>query len=98
MAKTPKAILLGFSLLAASAAASAADEKPIVLKEGPGKDAVMNNCASCHSLDYIEMNSPFLNGEGWEKEVHKMIEAYHAPIDENDAKAIVEYLGKTYGP
>jgi hypothetical protein len=32
----------------------------------------------------------------WEAEVTKMIKAYHAPISEADAKAIADYLAKTY--
>lgn len=92
-----KTHLLAVLALAISGAASLAEEQPIVLKDAPGKDVVENNCASCHSLDYIKMNSPFLNGEGWEKEVHKMIGIYHAPVDDKDAKAIIEYLSKNYG-
>ena len=34
---------------------------------------VEGNCAACHSLDYVQMNSPFLNAAGWDAEVHKMI-------------------------
>jgi len=43
------------------------------------------------------MNSPFLNGAGWDAEVTKMIKAYGAPIDDTDAKAIADYLKKNYG-
>ena len=74
-----------------------AEEQPITLKPGPGKEVVENNCASCHSLDYIQMNSPFMNGKVWESEVNKMIKAFGAPIDEADAKKIMEYLTATYG-
>jgi len=49
------------------------------------------------SLDYIQINSPFLNAAGWNAEVTKMIKAFGAPIDEADAKAIVDYLAKNYG-
>ena len=38
-----------------------ADEKPVELKKAPGLDKVEANCAACHSLDYIQMNSPFPN-------------------------------------
>jgi uncharacterized protein (DUF697 family) len=43
------------------------------------------------------MNSPFLNAAGWTATVTKMIKAFGAPIDDADAKAIVEYLAKNYG-
>ena len=42
-------------------AAAVADEKPVQLKQGAGLDKVEGNCSGCHSLDYVPMNSPFLN-------------------------------------
>ena len=75
-----------------------ADEKPVELKPAPGRDKVEANCGTCHSLDYIQMNSPFLNAAGWNAEVTKMIKAMGAPISDADAKAIADYLAKNYGP
>jgi mono/diheme cytochrome c family protein len=77
--------------------AAFAQEKPIQLKQGTGLDQVERNCAACHSLDYIQMNSPFLNAAGWDATVSKMIKAYGAPIDDADAKAIADYLKANYG-
>src|ERR1700681_4069383 len=74
-----------------------ADEKPVRLKQAPGLDKVEANCGACHSLDYIPMNSPFLNAAGWDGEVAKMINAFGAAIDQADAKAIADYLTKNYG-
>ncbi len=79
------------------AAPAGADEPQIELKKAPGLAQVEGNCAACHSLDYIQMNSPFLNGAGWEAEVTKMVKAFGAPISEPDAKAIVDYLKTNYG-
>jgi mono/diheme cytochrome c family protein len=76
---------------------AAADEKPVRLKQAPGLDKVQANCGACHSLDYIPMNSPFLNAAGWNAEVTKMINAFGAPIDQADAKVITDYLTKNYG-
>jgi mono/diheme cytochrome c family protein len=76
---------------------AAADEKPVRLKQAPGLDKVQANCGACHSLDYIPMNSPFLNAAGWNAEVTKMINAFGAPIDQADAKVIADYLTKNYG-
>ena len=73
-----------------------ADERAIALKQGPGLDKVEANCGTCHSLDYIEMNSLFLNPAKWDAEIGKMIRAMGAPIDEADAKTIAEYLKKNY--
>ena len=79
------------------ASAAVADESAITLKAGPGHDLVVNNCAACHSLDYIQMNSPFPDAKLWEAEVTKMIKAYGAPIEDADAKAITDYLIRNYG-
>jgi mono/diheme cytochrome c family protein len=81
----------------AATSAALADETAITLKDGPGKDIVENNCATCHSLDYIRINSPFPDRKLWEAEVTKMIKAFGAPIDDADAKAITEYLVRNYG-
>ncbi|HVV81170.1 MAG TPA: cytochrome c [Pseudolabrys sp.] len=74
-----------------------ADEMAVNLKKGAGLDKVEGNCAACHTLAYIPMNSPFLNAAGWDAEVTKMIKAYGAPIDDVDAKAIADYLKANYG-
>jgi mono/diheme cytochrome c family protein len=88
------ALAIAATLVAGSALAA---EQEIKLKQGPGLDKVEANCAACHSLAYIPMNSPFLNAAGWDAAVNKMINALKAPIDEADAKAIKEYLAKNYG-
>jgi hypothetical protein len=86
------------ALVAALIASPAlADEQVIKLKPGPGLDKVEANCAACHSLAYIPMNSPILNAAGWDAAVNKMINALKAPIDAADAKVIKEYLAKNYG-
>lgn len=77
--------------------AAMAAEKPVGLKPAPGLDKVEGNCAACHSLDYVQMNSPFLNAAGWDAEVAKMINAYGAPISAADAKVIAAYLKANYG-
>lgn len=87
-----------FALAVALIASPAfADEQVIKLKPGPGLDKVEANCAACHTLAYIPMNSPILNAAGWDAAVNKMINALKAPIDPADAKAIKEYLAKNYG-
>ncbi len=85
------------ALFALTALPAAADEPVVQLKPGPGLDKVQGNCGACHSLDYIQMNSPFLNAAGWNAEVTKMIKAMGAPISDADAKAIADYLAKNYG-
>ena len=85
------------SAVCGMAAAAAAGEKPVQLKKAPGADKVEANCAACHSLDYIPMNSPFLNATGWDAEITKMINAFGAPISPDDAKIIGDYLKANYG-
>ena len=86
-----------FVLALALATPALADEKPVELKKAPGLDKVEAHCAACHSLDYIQMNSPYPNAALWDAEVTKMIKAFGAPIDEADAKAIADYLKANYG-
>jgi hypothetical protein len=78
-------------------AVSFADEKLIELKKAPGLEKVEGNCAACHSLDYIQMNSPFMSAATWDAEVTKMIKAFGAPISDADADAIKAYLKANYG-
>jgi sulfite dehydrogenase (cytochrome) subunit B len=90
-------ILLSVAFSIALGGAAAAGEAPVQLKTAAGADKVEGNCAACHSLDYIRMNSPFLNAAGWDAEVAKMINAFGAPISAADAKIIGDYLKANYG-
>lgn len=74
-----------------------ADESAIKLKDDPKRDVVAGNCVMCHSLDYIPMNSPFLDRKGWEATVNKMVNVMKAPIRAEDVPVIVDYLTKYYG-
>jgi mono/diheme cytochrome c family protein len=78
------------------AAPALAQEPTIDLKKAPGLDKVETNCAVCHSLDYIQMNSPFPNAALWDAEVTKMIKVYGAPISDADAAVIADYLKHNY--
>jgi mono/diheme cytochrome c family protein len=92
-----RAVVITLIAVLAGATAAAAEEQAVDLKPAPGLDQVEGNCGACHSLDYIQMNSPFLNAVGWTTEVTKMIKAFGAPISDADAKIIVDYLAKNYG-
>ncbi|HKB82489.1 MAG TPA: cytochrome c [Burkholderiales bacterium] len=87
--------LMVFALLCAFPAF--AGEGDVHLKDGPGKQLVEANCSMCHSLDYIQMNSPFLDRKGWEASVNKMIKAMGAPVADTDVQKIVDYLASQYG-
>jgi sulfite dehydrogenase (cytochrome) subunit B len=74
-----------------------AEEQPIELKKAPGADMVEIQCSACHSLDYIQMNSPFMKPGTWQAEVTKMIKTFGADISDEDAKTITDYLVRNYG-
>ncbi|TCK35146.1 sulfite dehydrogenase (cytochrome) subunit SorB [Paraburkholderia sp. BL8N3] len=93
---TQAAVAAALSLVFAFIGAAAAQESDIVLKEGAGKDKAMQ-CVTCHSLDYIQMNSPFLDRAGWNASVAKMINTFGAPIPKEDVEIIVNYLVQNYG-
>ena len=42
---------------------------------GPGSDAINNNCLACHSADMV-LNQPALSKQAWAAEVDKMINNY----------------------
>jgi hypothetical protein len=58
---------------------------------GPHADAINNNCLSCHSVEMV-LNQPPMARAKWQAEVDKMRGSYKAPINDADAKAIVDYL------
>src|SRR3982074_3790190 len=81
-------------------AASAFELKPVkidlpdsdrMFPDGPGSDAINNNCLACHSADMV-LNQPALSKQAWTVEVTKMINAYKAPVASEDVGPIVEYL------
>ena len=63
---------------------------------GPGFEAAQNNCLACHSADYPNTQPPHRGAAFWNGEVTKMIKVYRAPIGDADAKAIADYLARTY--
>lgn len=75
---------------------SMAGENDIVLRDAPGRDLTLARCIICHSVDYIESNAPVLDRAGWQKTIRKMIDRYGAPITDEDAKVILDYLGALY--
>ena len=59
--------------------------------DGPGSDAINNNCLACHSAGMV-LNQPALSKQAWAAEVNKMINNYKAPVALEDVGQIVEYL------
>lgn len=63
----------------------------IELENGPGSEAFIANCQTCHTARYVLMQ-PKLSRKAWEKSVEKMIKVYGAEIDSMTANSIVNYL------
>lgn len=89
--------LLTVALFVLGTACAQADESAVRLKEDANRNLVIGNCVGCHSLDYIPMNSVFLDRKGWEATVAKMINAMGAQIRKEDVPVIVDYLTRNYG-
>jgi hypothetical protein len=64
--------------------------------DGPGSDAINNNCLACHSAGMV-LNQPELSKQAWATEVNKMINVYKAPVAPEDVGPIVEYLSRVKG-
>lgn len=66
------------------------------LADGPDRDKAQGYCAVCHGVEYIPMQ-PKLSRAQWAATVTKMIKAFGAPIPQEDADKITNYLGTAYG-
>ncbi len=62
-----------------------------VYPDKPGAVVVDRNCLSCHSPEIVA-NQPQLTRAQWAAEIKKMREAYRAPIADDDAQTILDYL------
>ena len=86
---------------AASASESAASESSVSEEEaapGEGRELFIARCTSCHSVDYVSMHARFGTRALWEMEVAKMRNAFKAPLSDDEARRIVDYLARAYGP
>ena len=59
-----------------------------------GSDAMVANCAGCHSPSMILLQ-PALTPDQWKAELKKMKEVYKAPVDPAAEPAILTYLDAT---
>jgi sulfite dehydrogenase (cytochrome) subunit B len=88
--------LVCFGPLLFLASLAQAGEETIRLKDAAARDLTAARCAMCHSLDYIQMNAAVMDRPAWEKSVLKMIDRFGAPVSDDEAKQIVDYLAKHY--
>jgi len=73
-----------------------ADEDSIRLHDGSGRDLTAGRCAICHSLDYLPNNAPVMDRTGWQKSIQKMRDKFGAPITDEEAQQILDYLAGSY--
>lgn len=66
-------------------------DDPNDLPDGPGRQAVMDNCTACHSPSTM-LQQPLVPREKWEATVAKMIKLYKAPVDPAAVPQIVDYM------
>jgi len=71
------------------------DSTYAALAPGGGREVTQRQCVSCHSTDYIVMQ-PRGGEKQWSAVVTKMIKVFGAPVSDEDAKTIVEYLATHY--
>lgn len=69
---------------------------PFSFKPGPGSQAALANCLTCHSSAYVSTQPPLSRAQ-WTGEVTKMRNVFGAPISDADAATIVDYLTANYG-
>jgi len=61
------------------------------LPDKPGYASFKQNCMSCHSARYIQMQ-PDLPEKTWTAIVNKMQKNFGAPVADSSVKEIVQYL------
>jgi sulfite dehydrogenase (cytochrome) subunit B len=90
------ALTLGLAFCAAFTIGTHAGEADVHLAQGTGRDLTAARCVICHSIDYIEMVSPVMNRAAWEKSLRKMIDTFGAPVSDEEARQILDYLSEHY--
>jgi mono/diheme cytochrome c family protein len=74
----------------------AAGEESVELKDAPGRDLTTGRCIICHSLEYIPSNAPAMNRAAWQKTIQKMKDRFGAPLTDEEATQILDYLDGSY--
>ncbi len=93
----PSAACLTLALAGACGVLRAGEgEEAIRLKDGPGRDLTTGRCILCHSLEYIPSNAPAMNRAAWQKTLQKMKDRFGAPLTDDEAKQILDYLDGSY--
>jgi len=103
-------VAVAFAALAAALAAAIFAEAPraaggppraaaaevTALRDGEGRDLTVGRCIICHSVEYIPANAPAMDRAAWQKTIQKMKDRFGAPITDEEAKQILDYLSANY--
>jgi len=81
---------------AASDAPRATAAEVTALRDGQGRDLTVGRCIICHSVEYIPANAPAMDRAAWQKSIQKMKDRFGAPITDEEAKQILDYLSANY--
>jgi hypothetical protein len=87
---------LGDAPRAATGVSGAIAVEVTTLRDGEGRDLTFGRCAICHSVEYIPANAPAMNRAAWQKTIQKMKDRFGAPITDEEAKQILDYLAANY--
>ena len=93
-----RVLAAGVMIAAAAGAAPSwqGGEAAVQLQDAPGRELASGRCVTCHSLEYIPSNAPAMNRGGWQKSIQKMRERFGAPISDEEAQQILDYLDHNY--
>jgi len=86
----------GLSLVVAFALVAGVWALPARAQEDGGKGLFEQKCSVCHAADRAKAKKK--DRAGWEKTVLRMKNVNGCPITDDEAKTIIDYLAKTYGP
>jgi len=89
-------VTFGDAPRAATDAPRTATPEVTELREGAGRDLTVGLCMICHSIDYIPANAPAMNRAAWQKTIQKMRDRFGAPITDQQANSILDYLAANY--
>jgi sulfite dehydrogenase (cytochrome) subunit B len=71
-------------------------EVGFAFKPGAGVAVAESRCLECHSSAYVS-TQPVLSKVQWTAEVAKMRKAYGAPLTDDEAATVVDYVTAAYG-
>jgi cytochrome c5 len=84
------AILLGIGLLVIAGEAAYGADKPA----GEAQGLFEQKCGTCHSTS--RATSQKKTAREWERTVLRMKNGYGAPVSDEDARAVIDYLAKNH--